>query len=165
MRVVAHHSKNYNWVPVPADVTVTQPDIDAGLVKRNISGGWSMRVTETRDGHTTFTIAESDIIGQIVFEKCRPTGGRTLTRQQAVAFFIHEMQLQHHCQRVWLTGFEVDDDGPDAELCKAVLAEHVKAGNITEADADAHMAAYAESATADDHAAHLQAFFKVKAKA
>lgn len=162
MRVVAHHTKNYDWVPVPGDVQIKAEDYAAGLVKPSMQGSPRMRITRNVTNHTVIHITEADIVGQIVFERCRPSGGRMLTRKQAVAFFIAENVLDHHTQKAWLTRFEVDDSGHDETLARQVLQAHVAAGNIEAEEVDAHMAAYTESALADDHVAQLHKHFKIK---
>ena len=94
MRIVAHHDKFYDWQAVPQDVVVTKGDVSSGRVKVASDGRYLMRVTrEVEDGGTTHTeifIPESEIIAHTIYEKCRPSGGRTLTRRQAVAFYIYQ---------------------------------------------------------------------------
>jgi hypothetical protein len=133
MRVTAHHSKNYNWVSVAeaakrlgVEVKVSDADVASGKAKVNLSGGYSMRVVEERDNTTDIHVDEASIIKMIVFEKCRPSGGRILTRRQAVAFFIGEHHLDSN-QRSWLTSFEVHDDGPDEKLFDEIMAPHLVA--------------------------------------
>lgn len=162
MRIVAHHSKNYDWVPVPSDVQIKPEDYAAGLVKPSMQGSPRMRIVRTAPNYTTIHVTEADIISQIVFEKCRPSGGRVLTRKQAIAFFIAENVLEHHVQRTWLTKFETHDDGPDEGLARQFLQAHATAGNLEAAEVDGHLAAYMETVSETDHATHLHKHFKVK---
>lgn len=161
MRIVAHHTKFYDWEPVPHDVAVTKTDIAAGKVKPSGNGGWLMPVTKEPKGgtHTEIHIPERQIIAKAIHDKCRAEGGRTLTRAQCVAFYVSEHVLPNAAHRSWLTKFEVHDDGPDEALAREMFGEHVAAGNIPEADLEAHVAAYLEKA---DHAEHLAKHFKVK---
>jgi len=125
MRIVAHVSKFYDWTPVPSDVTVTQADITAERVKPASGGGWLMKVTKSVPTHTVATIPEEQVIAKIIHDKCRPEGGRTLTRQQAVAFYMSENVMPHHAHKTFITKFEVDDDGPDEKMFRAQLAPHI----------------------------------------
>jgi hypothetical protein len=163
MRIVVHLNKFYDWVPVPDDVKVTDGDIKSEKVKPSGSGGYLMKVVKEGVTHTTVTMPEEQVIAKIIHDKTRPEGGRTLTRKQAIAFYLSENIMPHHAHRTWITGVEVhDSDGHDESMLRAKLAEHVAAGNIEAGEVDAHVAAYTESATADDHVAHLHSHFKVK---
>jgi hypothetical protein len=167
MRIVVHHSKFYDWEPVPADVVVTPADISSGKVKSaGRAGGWLMRVAKEPVGgtHTMINVPEEQIIAKIIHEATRPEGGRTLTRKQAAAFYVSENVMPHHAHRSWLTKFEIDDDGADEAMLRKMLALHVEAVNIEASEVEAHVAAYTEPATAKDHADHMHTHFKVKAK-
>jgi hypothetical protein len=165
MRIVVHHSKFYDWDPVPEDVVVTQTDIASGKVKpAGRGGGWLMRVTKEMDTHTEIQIPESQVIAKIIHDKTRPEGGRELTRKQAIAFYLSEHVMPHHAHRSWVSKVDVHDDGPDEALFRAALAPHVAAENIAAEDVDAHVEAYMEPATDKDHIDHLHTHFKVKGK-
>lgn len=164
MRVVVRHTKFYDWEPVPSDVTVTDADKASGRVKpAGRGGGWLMRVTKEPEGgtHTEIHVPEHQVVAKIIHDKCRPEGGRTLSRKQALAMYLSEHVLPHHAHRSWITGFEVHDDGPDEQLARAMLAEHVKSGSVPAEDVEAHLAAYKETADGAAHAAHLCAHFRV----
>jgi hypothetical protein len=162
MRVTVHLNKFYDWVPVPDDVKVTDADIKAEKVKPSGGGGYLMRVPKVGDTHTTVTMPEEQVIAKIIHDKTRPEGGRTLTRKQAVAFYLSEHVMPQQAHRTWITKVEVHDpDGPDEAMMRAMLAPHVASGNIDAADVEAHVAAYKETATSDDHVAQLHAHFRV----
>lgn len=131
MRIVVHHKKNYDWMPVPDDVKKSGPDWDSavksGKVKPSTGGAWIMQVVREFDNYTTVTIPEAQLVAKIIHEKTRPEGGRTLTRKQAVAFLLSENVLPHHAHRSWLTKFEVEDDGPNEALFRAMMAPHLVA--------------------------------------
>jgi len=149
MRVIVHVNKFYDWVPVPADVTVTQADITSEKVKPASGGGWLMKVTQNQPTHTHVQLPEGEIIAKIIHDKCRPEGGRTLTRQQAVAFYLSENVMPHHAHRSFITSFEVEDDGPDEALMRSMLARHTVSGTETvEACVAAGTHAYVTLATA-----------------
>ena len=124
MRVVVHVKKFYDWEPVPADVVVTPQDISSEKVKPAANGGWLMKVTKTLATHTQVNLPEKQIVAKIIHDRTRPEGGRTLTRKQAVAFYLSENVMPHHAHRSWVTGFEVHDDGPDEKLAREMLKPH-----------------------------------------
>ena len=161
MRIVAHVSKFYDWMPVPADVVVSKADKAAGRVKLGNDGQWLMRVPREMKSHVQINLPEHQIVAKIIHDKCRPEGGRTLTRKQAVAFYLSEHVMPQQAHRSWITSFEVHDDGPDEALARAMLAPHVQDGTIDTKDVDAHIAAYIESADAEAHVAHLATHFKI----
>ena len=125
MRIIVHVNKCYDWVPVPSDVTVTQADIAAERVKPASGGGWLMKITKNVQTDTVIGLPEEQIIAKIIHDKTRPEGGRTLTRQQAVAFYLSENVMPHHAHRSWISGFEIIDDGPDEKLARAMIGRHV----------------------------------------
>ena len=102
MRIIVHVNKCYDWVPVPSDVTVTQADIAAERVKPASGGGWLMKITKNVQTDTVIGLPEEQIIAKIIHDKTRPEGGRTLTRQQAVAFYLSENVMPHHAHRSWM---------------------------------------------------------------
>jgi hypothetical protein len=161
MRIVLHHSKFYDDVPVPADVKVTPADIAAGKVKPAANGGFTMRVTrEIPEGtHSQINLPEYEIAAKVIEEKVRRN--TTVTRKQAVALYLTEYSLPLHAHRSWLTKVEVHDDGADPAALKAELDRHVAAGNIDPADVEEHMAAYTQTTTADDHVDHLHKHFRI----
>lgn len=128
MRIVVHHKKVYDWVPVPDDVIVTKADIAAEKVKPSGSGGYLMKVTKSEPTHTVILLPEEQVIAKIIHEKTRPEGGRTLTRKQAVSFYLSENIMPNHAHRSWVTKIEVEnDDGPNEEMVRSMLAPHVEA--------------------------------------
>ncbi len=162
-RIVVHHTKFYDWEPVPSDVKITDDDVKAGRVKQTRDGLWKMRVTKTvPDGastHTTILMPEAQVIEKILHQRLRPDGGDVCTRSEAIAHYLQQNQLPHHTNRKWLTKIEVEDDGPDEKLARAMFAEHVKAKNLEDADFDEHMEKYLVK---EDHVKHLHEHFKVK---
>jgi hypothetical protein len=124
MHVVAYLSKFYDWVPVPDDVKVTPADIAAERVRPAANGGYRMRVTKKAPTYMTVHLSEAQICAKIIHEKTRPEGGRVLTRNQAIAFYVGENHLPIHAKREWITKIEVDDDGPEPELLAAMLKPH-----------------------------------------
>ena|SRR5277367_3433398 len=166
MRIVAHHSKFYDWEPVPDDVKVTVADLASGKAKPMARGaGYLMKVTKELPTHTEIMLPEAQVIAKIIDDKTRPSGGRTLSRKDAVAFYLSEHVMPNHAHRTWVTKFEVQDDGPDEKLARAMLGEHVTAGNIEASDLEAHVAAYMEKTSNADHGMHLTTHFKVKGAA
>jgi len=142
MRVIVHLSKFYDWVPVPADVTVTTSDIQAERVKPASGGGWLMKVTKEATTHTQINLGEHQVIAKIIHEKTRPEGGRTFTRRQAVAFYLAENVMPHHAHRLWFTDIKVHDDGPDLALFRSMMGVHLvsEAGRVKQCiDAGKHM--------------------------
>jgi hypothetical protein len=111
MRVVVHLAKFYDWVPVPPDVKVAEADVKADRVKPAADGGWLMKVTKEADTYTTVLLPEHQIVAKIIDEKTRSSGGRTLSRKQAVGFYLSEHVMPQHAHRTWIKGFEVHDDG------------------------------------------------------
>lgn len=165
MRIHVHQTKSYDFVNVPSDVKVTNEDIASGKVRFGLHGEPRMRITKDGDTHTEIQIGEHQIIAKIIDDKTRPSGGRTLSRKQAVAMYISEHFAPHHFHRTWLTGkIEVHDDGPDEKLMREMLAPHVEAGNIEASEVEDHVKAYMEPASLEDHAAHMRSHFKVKVK-
>jgi hypothetical protein len=126
MHIVVKLSKFYDWEPVPVGVPVTPQDIASEKVKPNAAGGYLMKVTKSPPGgtFTTVHLPEEQVIAKIIHEKCRPEGGRTLTRTEAVAFYLGENVMPHQAHRTWIKGFDVHDDGPDEKMMRATLALH-----------------------------------------
>lgn len=162
MRIVAHHSKYYDWEAVPADVKVTEADVKAERVKPSGNGGWVMKVTRDKSSFTTILIPEKQVVAKIIDEKTRPSGGRVFGRSEAVAHYIAEHVCPHHAHRSWMTKFEVHDDGSDESIARELLAPHVEAGNLSMFELEEHVAAYLRPADAAAHEAHLHSHFKVK---
>ena len=90
MRAVLHVSKFYSWEPIPPDTKVTPADISSERVRVAANGGYAMRVTRQQASHTTVLMPEADVVGKIIHERTRPSGGRVLTRKQAIAFALGE---------------------------------------------------------------------------
>jgi hypothetical protein len=169
MRIVVHHSKFFDWEPVPADVKVTAADLAAGKAKPMFRGeGYLMKVTKDAPDGSTFTevqISEAQICAKIIHDKCRPEGGRMLTRKEAVAMYLSEHTLPQHTERAWLTKVEVEDDGPNEALMREMLAPHAEsATHIEPEEVDALVANYMQSATADDHVKNLRGHFRIDKK-
>lgn len=163
MRIVVHHGKSYKWVPLPREVSFTNEDVANGKVRLDLHG--NPRVRKVFDGETATlcTIDEKTIVEKIVHDKCRPEGGRTLSRKEAVAFILSEHFAPEHFHRSWLTGnFEIHDDGADEKLAREIFEQHVAAENIPADHLDDHIAKYLQPTTHDDHAKHLRKHFKVK---
>ncbi len=129
MRIVIHHTKFYDWEPVPRNTLVTPNDIASRKVKADGSGWWLMPITKAPEGgtHTQVNLPEEQVIAKIIDDKTRPAGGRTLTRKEAVAMYMSEHILPSHSHRAWLTGVEVHDDGPDEAMARAMLLPHTVA--------------------------------------
>jgi hypothetical protein len=169
MRIVAHHSKFYDWEPVPADVKVTAADLASGKAKPMMRGeGYLMKVTKDAPSGSTFTeihISEAQICAKIIHDKCRPEGGRMLTRKEAVGMYLSEHTLPHHAERAWLTKVEVEDSGPDEVLMRQMLMPHAEsATHIEPEEVDAVVANYMQPANADDHVHHLRRHFRLEKK-
>lgn len=165
MHVVVYHAKSYKWVPLPREVSFTHADVAGGKVRLDLHG--NPRVREVHDGetHTMVTIDEQTIVEKIIHDKCRPEGGRTLSRKEAVAFILSEHFAPEHFHRSWLTGrFEFHDDGPDEKIARELLQVHVEAGNIPADHLEDHVRKYMEPTVHEDHAAHLKKHFKLKDK-
>jgi len=149
MWIVADLKKSYDWVPVPEDTEVTKADIAADRVRPAANGGWRMRITKPLSTQMMVTIPEEQIIAKIIHEKCRPEGGRTLTRKEAAAFYISEEHLPYWAKREWITKFYAHDDGPDEAMMRAMLAPHAvsEASRVAACKADGnHMVATANAA-------------------
>lgn len=166
MRIIVHHSKFYDWEPVPRDVEVTPEDVAAGRVKPGARAGdyYLMRVVKEPEGgtYTEIRLPEHQILEKIIEDAIKRN--QRLTRRQAVALYVSEHVLPHHAHRSWVTGVEVHDDGPSKDLAAAKLDEHVAAGNIDAADHAAHLAAYLETADGAAHTKHLSDHFKLSKK-
>lgn len=171
MRVFLQHAKYYEWAPVPADVKVTQADIDAGRVKPSASGGHLMKVTlpAPYDGHSTmFSITEGQVISKIIHAYCENSKCAVVsTRAEAVARHIRE-NLAHHTHSKWVTRVEVEDDGPNEAEFRAALAPHLEADhgsapgkNIEADDVDALVKAYMTPIGAAGHVDHLTKHFRI----
>jgi hypothetical protein len=162
MRIVLTHSKFYDWVPVPSDVTVTPGDVASGKVKQGASGRFLTRVTKDLETHTQVNLPEHQIVAKIIDDKTRPSGGRTLSRKEAAAMYLAEHVVPNHAPRPSLTGVDVHDDGPDEALATSMLQAHIDAGNIDAVDMPAHLAAYLSPATKADHEAQIAKVLKIK---
>ena len=111
MRIVIHHHKHYDWVPVPKDVVVTEADKAAGLVlpSPNAESGWKMRITcERAEGYTEVMLPEAQIHAYMMRAAIREGGAPT--RAQAVAGYLSRHVLGVHTHRLWVTDVEVADN-------------------------------------------------------
>jgi hypothetical protein len=172
-------SGHYDWLPVPADVTVTPHDVAAGRVKPAANGGYSMRAEITgdavaADAHNESCISEQHIINEII--RAYTDKGKQkliLTRHEAVTVIMNDLIVPHHTHRRWMKHIDVHDDGgPDEALFRASIAPHLEADhgrapgkNIDAEDVEEMVAAYLTPMTEDDHRDHLHAHFKLKPKA
>lgn len=175
MRIAVRLNKFYSWEPVPAGVAVSQADISSGRVKPALDGSYLMRVPKPADTVTEVMLPEAAVIAKIIHEKCRPEGGRTLSRKQAVAFYLSEHVMPGEAHRTWIKDFEVHDDGPDEALFRKMLAPHTMGAPASEADPNgvppniepseinAHVEAYMDGSDGKAHEAHLRTHFKVVA--
>ena len=163
MRVTIHLNKSYDWVKVPSDVVVTPADVASGKAKIGTQGEYLMKVPKPGDTHTTILLSEQQLLAKIVHEKCRPEGGRTLSRAQAVAFYVGEHCLATEAHRSWVKGVEVHDSGHEISESGMTdaLALHVEAGNIPADDVKAHLDAYLATADSQALADHLTKHFRV----
>jgi hypothetical protein len=169
MRVTVNVDKYYDWVPVPADVTVTDADIKASRVRPAANGGYLMRVTKTADTHTTCSIDEDTIIALIIHEAMPQQGSMQLSRKEAIGLLLARNIMPHHAHRSFMKSFEVDDDGPDEAAFKVkvspyTLAIHEASGQplIDPSEFDGLLAKYMEKTAPADHVEHLHARFNVK---
>jgi hypothetical protein len=189
MRVLIHLKKFNDWQPVPLEVdgkpvVITPADIAAKKVMPDRHPGqWRMRVEKTPPTPDTpwyreMHITEQMIVRKIIEERCDiRRAGRIFTRKQAIAQVVMEHGLMSgdavEALASDITHFEVDcDDGPDEALMRAEMAphheaEHARRGgkNIDAKDLEAHVKAYMEPASVEDHVTHLHAHFNVKAAA
>lgn len=173
MRIVVHVSAFYDWAPVPDDVEVTAADVKSGRVKPGKAGGHTMRVTRKQKSHTTVTVAESTLIGRIIYELIPRPGLRKLgpcNRAQAVGELLDANVMPDHAHPKHITDFQVEtDDGPDEAAFRAALAPYVEAKHhmtdeplIDPADVEAIVKKYLEPITLDGHETHLLARFGAK---
>lgn len=178
MHVVLHVTGYFDWEPVPADVEVTDEDIEAMRVKQGQSGQWLMKVEKTEDvrTHTSIGIPESELFVAVVAEMTRGDK-QPLSRLQAVYRYISRFHLDHNTHPDWIDEVEVDTDpvttiaeaGGDAALAaqsiegqlRAYLAEHVAAGNIQTRDVERLVKKYLEPSTSSDLVDHLHEVFGV----
>lgn len=166
MQIIVHVKGFYEWVDVPEDVDKETDEfqlaVKAGKIKPMINAGWSMQVPKEADTFVDIRPTEADIIQCVVQEMCR--GDRKhLTRLEAVTRLIARHVLPHHAHASDVQEFEIgQDDGPDLELFKEIIGEHVACYNIDARDVDGLIAAYTKPATIADHHDHLHAHFEVK---
>jgi hypothetical protein len=173
MRVVVHHSANYDKVPVPADVEVTKEDIASGRVKPDkANGGYTTQILRKVPSHTTINFAESTIVAKLIYELIPRPGRRKLgmcNRSQLVAELLDDEIMPNHAHPKHYTKFEVEnDDGPDEKLCREQLAiftnaQHHMTGDrlIDPADVEKIVAKYLEPTTHQSHVDHLHGRFGV----
>lgn len=172
MRVVVHFSKFYDWVPVPANVTVTPEDIASGKVMPNKDRtGYKARVLKEPAGgtHAAYMFNEESILAKIIHEKVDvKRAGRTFSRKEAVAHFVmdHLLELDGITDWSWVTKWEIHDDGPDEALARKMLVPHTVAKhgrrpgmNLPPEHLELVIAKYLEPATPADHVQHLGQHF------
>lgn len=169
MRVIAHHEKHYDWLPVPEGTTVTEEDLKAHRVRPAAAGGFLMKVPVNLATSTEIHVSEATIIGKILHAYCdHARCGTVLTRHEALQRVLREHVLPGHAHPRWLTKFEVHDDGPDEALFRAMLAPHLEAEhgrapgkNVEAEDLEELVRAYTEKLDAEGHARGLHAHFKL----
>lgn len=169
MRIVVHVSGYYSWEPVPEGVQVTKQDLDAGRAREGAHGRYLMRVPKKGDTYNETAVAEDDIVATILHAYCEHGRcGAILTRKEAVARLLGTLVYPHHIHRKWMKHVEIHDDGPCEKLFREMLAPHLEADhgkapgkNVEAEDFEDLLKAYMEPATADHHADHLHAHFKL----
>lgn len=168
MNITVHVNGYYDWVPVPADTKVTPEDIRAKRVKpasgpsANGTIPYLMRVSRKGVTHTSITLPEHQIAEMIIQEMIKEK--TALTRHEAVGHYLARHVMPHNAHKSWMTGFEVHDDGPNEELFRKKIAEHVDAGNIEDLDVEELVQQYLSNADggSDSHVDHLHKHFGVK---
>ena len=153
MRIIAHVTKFYDWKPVPENTEVTEADIAAARVKPDANGGWLMRITVSMPSSTQILIGEGDIAAVIFQAKMKD--GEFLNRAQAAKKRIAVDTAKHHFHRAWISGFQVEDDGPMVEAFEQEFNRLLAAHLVQEEDRAEMLEAYAHPFTN----AELSAFF------
>jgi hypothetical protein len=169
MRVVTQISSFYDWEPVPADVKVTPQDIKAGRVKPSANGGYLMRVTRKHPTENTTLISEETIIRRIIHEMMPNQGCVPHSRTEAIGQIMARQVMPDQAHPKFMTGFQIDDDGPDEKLFLALVTPYTKVTHeqsgrllIDPEDVPMLLAKYMEKTTPQNHVDHLCAKFSVK---
>jgi hypothetical protein len=179
MRVVVHHTRYYEWVPLPPDAKKpTEQQLRSKAIKPSASGGYFMRVAiDAKPGvgdHTLFLIPEQNIAQSILEHAIK--SNEIIDRSAAA--YIHITRIApHHFHRSWVTKFEVEDSGPEdvaietndkgevtktASHLEILVTEHNALGNVADEDVGPLMTAYLKSTKNEDHEKHLTMRFGLK---
>lgn len=166
MQIIVHTNGFFEWVDVPPDVDKTSDEfqvaIKAGKVKEIANGTWSMEVPKKTDTQVVIGMNEEDIIQCSIQEMTRGDR-RHLNRVECVTRLLARHTLPHHAHATHVEEFQIaNDDGPDEELFRKLVGEHVACHNINALDFDGLVEAYMTPVTEDDHHAHLHSHFNVK---
>ena len=173
MRVTVHHTRFYEWDPVPEDVLLTEQDVLSGKIRpaarqlpgkpRLWHGNWDMRVTRELDTHTEFHVDEATIFHALFHKDVRAL---RLTRRQAVALLLSKYAVPERFPEAPATDVMVHDDGPDEAVFRSLISAHLASGLLNQAQHDEHVSKYLE--THSDHSAaheeHLRGHFGLPAK-
>lgn len=172
MRIIAHHEKFYDWLPVPEGTVVTDEDLKTHRARPAAAGGFLMKVPVSQETHTEMLVSEEMLIQKIISVYCDHSRcGTILTRHEALQRILREHVLPGHAHPRWLTKFEVHDDGPNEAHFRAALAPHLEADhgrapgkNVEAEDVEELVRAYLEPLDADGHRKGLHAHFKLGKK-
>ena len=158
-----------DWEPGPQDVSVTPQDIKSGRVKPSANGGYLMRVTRKATSENVTMISEETIIQRIIHEMMPNQGCVPHSRRDAIGQILARQVMPDQAHPKFMTGFEVQDDGPDEKLFLALVTpftkvNHERSGQPLIAPEDLEMlrVKYMEKVTPLDHVEHLHAKFSVK---
>ena len=122
-------------------VEIKPSDVKALRAKQLHDGKWAIRVEKQLDTHHDVMIPELSVC--LFMTQQAAHAGKELTREDAVCHFLRESN-KHHITRKHVKGVSVHDDGPNADLMKAVLASE----GIDGAVADGVMERYLEPSNA-----------------
>ncbi len=121
--LISHYTE---WVPIPADVIVTDEDRTAGLVKAMINGEERMKVVKAahiknekgENAHYfEVRVPETAIAMRMA---TRYLVGKPMSRTQVAAELV-QGQLVLHIEEHHIENVEVHDDGPDVMLMAQIL--------------------------------------------
>jgi hypothetical protein len=168
MQLIVHVKGFYEWVDLPNDVDKESDDfkrgVKAGKVKQLMNGGWSMQVPKEMDTNVDIGIGEEDLI-QVIIQEMTRGDRRHLTRMEAATRYVarHSLPIQSHASNVQEIEF-ASDAGPDEELFRKMMQEHIDCHNIDPLDFDGLLESYMTPATSDDQVDHLHTHFNVKSE-
>lgn len=179
MRIVIHVKKFFDWLPVPADVKVTEQDIKKRLVKPNLGGGFLMRVEKDQATYTEIGVSEADLIAEMIVAKLKRKV--SLNRAQVVAEILSSRVMPDEAKPKWMTKIEVQDDFvPDhlptpeekeayvakaRDFLRSHLMRFLSEGLLDEEDADELTEAYLTHFTDRELEKKFAAHFGIKAEA
>lgn len=173
MRITVHHTRYYEWEPVPEDVILTEQDVLAGKVRpaarqipnkpRLWSGNWDMRVTREADTYSEFHVDEASIFHAMFHRDVRSL---RLSRKQAVALLLSKYAIPERFPEATATDVTVHDDGPHEDTIRNLLAPHLASGLVNQAQHDEHVSKLLEHHPhhGKAHEKHLRAHFGLPAK-